>query len=164
MAASLGHANISLAGAARLCAQTGGNPLHARMLLEQIPPRVLASGSGPLPAPRGIALAVQAKLAGCGHETRTLVTAASVLGRSAQAEVVRQVDSVTRDVLRSRRPQASRSVLPEARLNGQWFLLVSGYSDMWQMSGYPGTDTMSGYVDRATSGWPIPHLQRGITG
>jgi DNA-binding NarL/FixJ family response regulator len=66
----------------RLCEHTGGNPLHARALFEQVPFDALSDVTAPLPAPRSYALLVLARLARCGDGARRLVSAASVLGLS----------------------------------------------------------------------------------
>jgi DNA-binding CsgD family transcriptional regulator len=64
----------------RLRDHTGGNPLHARALLEELPPEALRRSAVGLPAPRSFALLVVSRLAGCSRDTRALVEAASVLG------------------------------------------------------------------------------------
>ncbi|MBB6476566.1 AAA family ATPase [Sphaerisporangium rubeum] len=81
LAAACGHPRLSPAGAARLHDHTGGNPLHVRHLLDEVPMRSIVFGHGPLPAPRGVAAAVRARLAACGPATRELVAAGAVLGR-----------------------------------------------------------------------------------
>ncbi|SRR6266568_1957872 len=79
LAVARGHFGLSPAAAARLHEHTGGNPLYASALLDQLPLRVLAQA--PLPAPRNIVDAVAANLSGCGEPTRALLSAAAVLGR-----------------------------------------------------------------------------------
>ena len=89
LAVARGHFGLSPAAAARLHEHTGGNPLYASALLAQLPARDLAAG--PLPAPRSIAEAVAANLAGRSEPVRALLSAAAVLGRSfdvAQATVL----------------------------------------------------------------------------
>ena len=89
LAVARGHFGLSPAAAARLHEHTGGNPLYAGALLAQLPARDLAAG--PLPAPRSIAEAVAANLAGRSEPVRALLSAAAVLGRSfdvAQATVL----------------------------------------------------------------------------
>ncbi|GAB1821761.1 helix-turn-helix transcriptional regulator [Herbidospora sp. RD11066] len=81
LAALSGHPDLSAAGAARLHDHTGGHPLHARHLLDELDPHTLAFGSGPLPAPRSFAAAVRERLRGCPPEVRALLEAGSVLGR-----------------------------------------------------------------------------------
>ncbi|WP_066364519.1 helix-turn-helix transcriptional regulator [Herbidospora mongoliensis] len=75
------HPGLSAAGAARLFDHTGGHPLHARHLLDELDPHTLAYGPGPLPAPRSFAATVRERLRGCPPEVRTLLEAGSVLGR-----------------------------------------------------------------------------------
>src|SRR5690242_16454361 len=89
LAVARGHFGLSPAAAARLHEHTGGNPLYASALLAQLPARDLAAA--PLPAPRSIAEAVAANLAGRSEPARALLSAAAVLGRSfdvAQATVL----------------------------------------------------------------------------
>ncbi|WP_460068704.1 AAA family ATPase [Streptomyces sp. YKOK-I1] len=66
--------------AARLRAHTGGNPLHCRALLEEVPAHVLRSTGTPLPAPQTYTRLVLDRLARCGPPARALVEAAAVLG------------------------------------------------------------------------------------
>ena len=88
LAVARGHLGLSPAGAARLHAHTGGNPLHASTLLDLVPMRDIAFGLGPLPAPQDIAGAVAAKLTVLTSAALSLLQAAAVLGKtfgSAQA-------------------------------------------------------------------------------
>ncbi|NGO14228.1 AAA family ATPase [Streptomyces sp. HC44] len=64
----------------RLHDHTGGNPLHARALLREVPADVLAGPEASLPAPRSYSLIVLARLARCDRAAQDLVAAASVLG------------------------------------------------------------------------------------
>ena len=73
-------ASLTPRAAARLRAHTGGNPLHARALLEQVPAGVLGDPDVPLPAPHSFAMLVLARLAACPADVQALVLAASVLG------------------------------------------------------------------------------------
>ncbi len=66
--------------AVRLHTHTGGHPLHARLLLEQLSWNRLVSITGPLPVPRSLADAVLARLATASAPARELVIAVSVLG------------------------------------------------------------------------------------
>jgi DNA-binding CsgD family transcriptional regulator len=91
LAVARGHFGLSPAAAARLHEHTGGNPLYASALLDQVPMRDLVSGQGPLPAPRTIVETVAANLAGRSESARSLLSAAAVLGRVfdvAQASVL----------------------------------------------------------------------------
>lgn len=81
LAEALGLERISRETAERLWEHTGGSPLHARMLLDEIDPATLIRGDGPLPAPRSFALLVLHRLAGCSPDAEALVQAAAVLGR-----------------------------------------------------------------------------------
>ena len=80
LAGSLGHAGLTGAAAERLRAHTGGHPLYVRALLAELPPDVLTTGHGTLPAPRSFAATVLARLAGVGPATEELVAAAAVAG------------------------------------------------------------------------------------
>jgi DNA-binding CsgD family transcriptional regulator len=82
LSTALGMGSLSPRAAQRLHEHTGGNPLHVRALLEEIPADVLRHGAGPLPAPRSFALLVLARLAACPPDAEKLVVAASVLGTS----------------------------------------------------------------------------------
>ncbi len=88
LAQALGFGRISGATAERLWEHTGGSPLHARMLLDEIDPATLLRGHGPLPAPRSFALLVLHRLAGCSADTEALVQAAAVLGRRSPLRLV----------------------------------------------------------------------------
>ncbi|MGV9271091.1 AAA family ATPase [Kitasatospora sp. NPDC003701] len=80
LAALCGRPGLSPEGARRLHRHTAGNPLHARLLLDQLTPEALDFGHGPLPAPRGLALTVAARVAACRPGTRELVVAGALLG------------------------------------------------------------------------------------
>ncbi len=78
--------------AARLLAHTGGNPLHTRALLDELPLDVLASAEpSSLPVPRSYASLVLAQVARCGEGARDLVAALAVLGRPAPVPDVARV-------------------------------------------------------------------------
>ncbi len=66
--------------AERLREHTGGNPLHLRALLRELPPEVLRQPVGRLPAPRSLSAAVSAALAGVSSATRSLAEALAVAG------------------------------------------------------------------------------------
>ncbi len=60
---------------------SGGNPLHVRALLEELPlERLLRTSDAPLPSPRSFSVQVLGRLAGCPADVGRLVLAASVLG------------------------------------------------------------------------------------
>ncbi|WP_010350016.1 AAA family ATPase [Streptomyces acidiscabies] len=81
LAPSWGQPRLSPSGAAHLHELTGGNPLHARQLLQQVAPHALAYGQGPLPAHRSMPLTLISRLGSCAPATRDLVAAGAVLGR-----------------------------------------------------------------------------------
>lgn len=73
---------VDLAPAARerLCEHTGGNPLHVRALLEELPATALADQSRALPAPHSYAAIVLTRVAQLSHSAQDLLAAASVVG------------------------------------------------------------------------------------
>jgi tetratricopeptide (TPR) repeat protein len=88
LAAASGHPGLSPEGATRLYDSTGGNPGHVLELLQQLEMRSIVGGSGPLPAPRGLASAIVSRLASCRWQTRELVAAGAVLGQRFSAGTV----------------------------------------------------------------------------
>lgn len=94
LAAAAGHPGLSPAGAARLHTHTGGNPQHARFLVNQLSMRTIAFGRGPLPAPRGLVLTLISRLASCAPPTRELVAAGAVLGRRFGLAAAQQVGGI----------------------------------------------------------------------
>ena len=63
---------LSPAGAARLHEHTAGHPLHAQHVLDRVPPRVLAHGDGPLPAPAGVSAVIADRVAALSPAARRL--------------------------------------------------------------------------------------------
>ncbi len=90
----LGGGPLSARGAARLRVHTGGSPLHARALLDQLPAGAFDDATVPLPAPRSFAMLVAARLAGSAPEAERLVAAASVLGMHVPVELAAAVAGV----------------------------------------------------------------------
>ncbi|MEU4407098.1 AAA family ATPase [Streptosporangium sp. NPDC023963] len=70
---------LSGAAAERLWVFTAGNALHVCELMEHLPAQVLNDLTRPLPAPRGYASLVLARVAACSPATRDFLAAASVL-------------------------------------------------------------------------------------
>jgi DNA-binding CsgD family transcriptional regulator len=84
LAAAAGIADLPVAAARRLRADTDGNPMHALALLEESPPAAWnGAGGGPLPPPRSFALLVHDRWAACSPQTRRFTEAAAVLGMRA---------------------------------------------------------------------------------
>src|SRR6185312_4761149 len=83
LAAAVGRPLGSTGAAERLWRHTRGHPLHARTLLEELPPEVLAGSADALPAPRSLSSVVLVRLARAAPATEALVVATSVLGESA---------------------------------------------------------------------------------
>jgi DNA-binding CsgD family transcriptional regulator len=91
LAAANGYPGLSPQGAGRLHEATGGNPGHVLELLGLMPMHSIVTGSGPLPAPRGLAHTITARLASCSRQTRDLVAAAAVLGQRFSVAALREV-------------------------------------------------------------------------
>ncbi|HEY2224303.1 ATP-binding protein [Actinomycetospora sp.] len=83
LAAAIGRPLGSTGAADRLWSHTRGHPLHARTLLEELDPGVLAATTTDvLPAPRSLAAVVLVRLSRASAEGQALVVAASVLGEA----------------------------------------------------------------------------------
>jgi DNA-binding CsgD family transcriptional regulator len=80
LATALGAGPLSRQAAARLRDHTGGNVLHARALLEELPAEAFRYNARPLPVPRSFRMLVLARLATCPPDAEQLVVAAAVLG------------------------------------------------------------------------------------
>jgi DNA-binding NarL/FixJ family response regulator len=91
-----GHGiDLTASQAARLREHTSGHPLHARTLLAELTPEQLRAPSGELPAPRSLAAATVATLAGLPAATQALAAGLAVLGTRtplAVAATVAEVD------------------------------------------------------------------------
>ncbi len=84
----LGRADLSERTVGRLADHTGGNPLLARALLDELTDDELKATGGFFRAPRSLAGLILPRLAGLPRPARDLVVAASVLGEhSALADV-----------------------------------------------------------------------------
>src|SRR5215472_9363072 len=83
MASRLGSSTLTAAHAAVLRSHTGGNPLHLRALMAELPAG-WASDTQRLPAPRPFAAIALAPLARAPEPSRKLVAAAAVLGMEAR--------------------------------------------------------------------------------
>ncbi len=82
LAVALGSPLGSTGAAERLWRHTQGHPLHARTLVEELPPEVLAGTSGVLPAPRSLATVVLVRLSRATPDAQALTVAAAVLGET----------------------------------------------------------------------------------
>ncbi len=91
----LGATALSQQAAERLHEHTGGNPLHARTLLEEIPVGLLHHSAGPLPAPRSFGQPVLARLAACPPGAENLIVAAAVLGTNCPLALACRLAEVT---------------------------------------------------------------------
>lgn len=94
LAAANGYPGLSPEGAGRLHESTGGNPGHVLELLGLMPMHSIVTGSGPLPAPRGLAHTIAARLASCSRQTRELVAGAAVLGQRFSVAALREVTGI----------------------------------------------------------------------
>jgi DNA-binding NarL/FixJ family response regulator len=80
--------------AARLREHTSGHPLHARTLLAELTPEQLQAPSGELPAPRSLASATVATLAGLPPAAQALAAGLAVLGTRTPLAVAATVAGV----------------------------------------------------------------------
>ncbi len=85
---SMGVDHLSSRAAERVRAHTGGSPLHATAIFDEIVPATLREPSDlPLPSTADFGELVRSRLEGCSPEARRLVGAASVLGLSCRLAV-----------------------------------------------------------------------------
>jgi DNA-binding CsgD family transcriptional regulator len=91
---ALGAGSLSTRAAGRLREHTGGNPLHAKALLEELPASALHYTGHPLPAPRSFRKLVLARLAACPADAEPLVVAAAVLGTHCPLALASQLAEV----------------------------------------------------------------------
>ena len=83
---------VPAAAVARLHDHAGGNPLHVRALLDELPLDAFTRGDpSSLPVPRTYANLVLAQLAGCRDAARAMGAALAVLGPSARVDDVARV-------------------------------------------------------------------------
>jgi ATP/maltotriose-dependent transcriptional regulator MalT len=90
LSASIDGVLLSPAASRRLHEHTGGHPLYARALLEELPIEALMESSDALPAPHSMSFLVLVRLAKLSPAAQDLVLAAAVLGsRCALSDAVR---------------------------------------------------------------------------
>jgi DNA-binding CsgD family transcriptional regulator len=107
--------NLSSAAAERMWAHTGGNPLHATALLDELDPAQLEQADEiPLPAPRSYGQLVLSRLAQCPLSTERLVAAAAVAGPSCPLALAAQIGGVE-DPLRALDPAAATGLITARR-------------------------------------------------
>ncbi len=92
----LGRAELSDRTVGRLADHTGGNPLLARALLEELTDQELRAAGGFFRAPRSLAGLILPRLAALPRSARDLVVAASVLGEHAALADVTAVAGTAR--------------------------------------------------------------------
>ena len=85
---------LSAPAAQRLWRHAGGHPLYVRTLLSELPPEQLTAPGGELPAPRSLALAAVAALAGLPPDARSLAAALAVLNQGVPLPVAAAVAGV----------------------------------------------------------------------
>ena len=85
---------ISARGARRLHEHSGGNPLHARALLAEVPARGWEDTEFALPAPRSLAELVTARLRAGDEASARLLEAAAVLGLRAPLATAARIAEV----------------------------------------------------------------------
>jgi DNA-binding CsgD family transcriptional regulator len=85
---------LTPAAAARLVRHTGGHALHVRTLLAELPATALAAEDAELPAPRSLASATLARMAGLPADARRLTAALAVLNQPASLQQLGQVAEV----------------------------------------------------------------------
>ncbi|HEY6379150.1 MAG TPA: AAA family ATPase, partial [Candidatus Dormibacteraeota bacterium] len=95
LGAFMGVEHLSARAADRVRVHTGGNPLHARAVFEELPPDILRqSADVPLPSPSDFADLVLERLTACPPDTQRLVRAASVLGIRCRLSIAGQLADV----------------------------------------------------------------------
>ena len=88
LGASMGVDHLSSRAADRIRTHTGGNPLHATAIFDEIIPAILREPSDlPLPSTADFGALVRSRLDGCTPDARRLVGAASVLGLSSRLAI-----------------------------------------------------------------------------
>ncbi|MFZ1116873.1 MAG: ATP-binding protein, partial [Propionibacteriaceae bacterium] len=80
LSSSIDGVLLSPAASRRLHEHTGGHPLYARALLEELPAEALMEASAALPAPHSMSFLVLVRLAKLSPPAQDLVLAAAVLG------------------------------------------------------------------------------------
>src|SRR3954451_10668594 len=113
LAAGLG-VELPVPDAERLHAHTGGVPLHARAVLEELPAGRRALPEGELPAPRTFALVVARRLQACSEPARALAEAVAVLGPCSLAQAAELATATAEDGA----PVAAFEALDEASAAG----------------------------------------------
>lgn len=94
LAASRSGRRLPIGAVVRLTGQTGGHPLHVRILVESTPWEQLAAASGPLPVPRTLAETVAAALTGMSAAGRRVVAVTAVLGQPSSLRLLRTVAGI----------------------------------------------------------------------
>lgn len=108
LATRLGITRLSVRASTQLLADTRGNPLHARALLEELPPDIWRDPPTPLPAPRSFARLVLGRLAKCPPDVERLVVGAAVLGTSCALALAGRLANVENPLLAFEQAIAAR--------------------------------------------------------
>lgn len=107
--------------AGRLHRGTRGNPLHARALLEEIPPAEWGPATRPLPSPRSFRLLVRDRYQACAAPTRRLVDAVAVLGARVPLPQAAALGEVS-DPLAAAEEAGSCELLETSAVRAPWVL------------------------------------------
>jgi DNA-binding SARP family transcriptional activator/DNA-binding CsgD family transcriptional regulator/tetratricopeptide (TPR) repeat protein len=110
LAQALGAGRLSRRAAGRLLAETGGNSLYCRAVLEE--PGASERLGGPLPVPRSLAELMLSRTDGLSPAAHELVAAAAVLGQRCRLDVAVQLADL-RDPLPALEQTARAGILAE---------------------------------------------------
>src|SRR5580700_10632659 len=106
---SMGVDHLSSRAADRIRAHTGGSPLHATAIFDEITPAILREPSDlPLPSTADFGALVQARLDACTPDARLLVSAASVLGLSSRLAIAGRLAGLTEMLMPLEKAMAAR--------------------------------------------------------
>ena len=109
LGASMGVDRLSSRAADRIRAHTGGSPLHATAIFDEIFPAVLREPSElPLPSTADFGALVRARLDACPPEAQRLVEAASVLGLTSRLALAGRLAGLTETLVPLERAIAAR--------------------------------------------------------
>ena len=120
LAETMGIETVSSRAAQRLHAQTQGNPLHARALLEELPADTWCSDELPLPSPRSFSLLVLYRCAACSPEAQRLVEAAAVLGVHCLLATAARLANVEQPLQALEEASNAGLLHPRDALPGRW--------------------------------------------
>ncbi len=109
---TMGIDHLSSRAADRIRAHTGGSPLHATAIFDEIVPEILREPSDlPLPSTADFSALVRARLEACSPEAQRLVTAASVFGLSCRLAQAGKLADLAETLVPLERAMAARLLL-----------------------------------------------------